>query len=566
MKIYMKRCGMLLISFLFAVSMLGLASIHASVEEEIGRSNIGEWNGGTFYEYMTKEFLYEDDKQDTITYRIRYRLKHWGSWYTYQVTPINLFINDQYITTFSSGRNVHVANEDRINGVYDVTMKKGVTNKMELRDTGVSITVINVAGNVYAPLPTYLVTFTDGFGHTLKEEKVTKYASAKPPHTPSKDGYEYKGWDASYTNITSNKTIHATWKQLAYTLRISPNGGEWMGRYEDSVFRQNAGIKRDLPNPKRERYIFDGWSVVGLGFLDGFVKEIKDATMFDIKYSVSTIANGWQPQVRNEVYNRMETIEAIRIELGNSLDSFFSIRYRAYCQDVGWQPWVRDGNVAGNVKSKKRMEAIEVQLDGVFATYYDIEYRVNVETKGWMPWVRNGQTAGTVNEATAIRCIQLRLHRKKLSTPNNHTVYGLSGDATLVANWLPMPYIDVAYDRWFLIQEDIQKEDIMRVVKAYDEYHKDISDTIVMDGFESVLAKQEGDYTIHLKATSALGNTCEADIVVHVVDKLTKETIRGIEQAQIEYIDAQSKWQRNKQELKQKITQQEVIASFELKR
>lgn len=566
MKIYMKRCGMLLISFLFAVSMLGLASIHASVEEEIGRSNIGEWNGGTFYEYMTKEFLYEDDKQDTITYRIRYRLKHWGSWYTYQVTPINLFINDQYITTFSSGRNVHVANEDRINGVYDVTMKKGVTNKMELRDTGVSITVINVAGNVYAPLPTYLVTFTDGFGHTLKEEKVTKYASAKPPHTPSKDGYEYKGWDAPYTNITSNKTIHATWKKLAYTLRISPNGGEWMGRYEDSIYRQNAGVKRDLPNPKRDRYIFDGWSVEGLGFLDGFVKEIEDATMFDIKYSVSTIANGWQPQVRNEAYNRMETIEAIRIELGNSLDSFFSISYRAHCQGVGWQPWVRDGAVAGNVKSNRRMEAIEVQLDGVFATYYDIEYRVNVETKGWMPWVRNGQTAGTVNEATAIRCIQLRLHRKKLSTPNNHTVYGLSGDATLVANWLPMPYIDVAYDRWFLIQEDIQKEDIMRVVKAYDEYHKDISDTIVMDGFESVLAKQEGDYTIHLKATSALGNTCEADIVVHVVDKLTKETIRGIEQAQIEYIDAQSKWQRNKQALKQKITQQEVIASFELKR
>ena len=58
----------------------------------------------------------------------------------------------------------------------------------------------------------YTVTFTDGNGKTLSTQTVEKGKSATPPVVPSRNGYTFKGWDKSYSNINGNLTINAKWE------------------------------------------------------------------------------------------------------------------------------------------------------------------------------------------------------------------------------------------------------------------------------------------------------------------------------------------------------------------
>ena len=55
-------------------------------------------------------------------------------------------------------------------------------------------------------------------------------------------------------------------------------------------------------------------------------------------------------------------LEALQIRLTGELAEFYSVRYSAHVQDVGWQPWVVDGATAGTVGQDKRVEAVRIQL------------------------------------------------------------------------------------------------------------------------------------------------------------------------------------------------------------
>jgi hypothetical protein len=58
----------------------------------------------------------------------------------------------------------------------------------------------------------WVVTFTDGSGKTLKTDKVRDGEAAVAPNSPTKSGYDFKGWDTDYSAVTSNLTVNATWK------------------------------------------------------------------------------------------------------------------------------------------------------------------------------------------------------------------------------------------------------------------------------------------------------------------------------------------------------------------
>jgi len=60
---------------------------------------------------------------------------------------------------------------------------------------------------------TYKVTFTDGYGNTLKTQTVEYDKNATPPTPPSREGYKFNGWDKPYNNIKTNTVINAKWKE-----------------------------------------------------------------------------------------------------------------------------------------------------------------------------------------------------------------------------------------------------------------------------------------------------------------------------------------------------------------
>ena len=60
---------------------------------------------------------------------------------------------------------------------------------------------------------TYKVTFDDGQGNTLKTEDVEEGKAATAPEDPTRDGYTFDGWDKDFSNVTSDMSVSAKWKE-----------------------------------------------------------------------------------------------------------------------------------------------------------------------------------------------------------------------------------------------------------------------------------------------------------------------------------------------------------------
>ena len=58
----------------------------------------------------------------------------------------------------------------------------------------------------------FMVTFVDGQGNTLKEEIVENGKAATAPDEPTREGYTFDGWDEDFSNVISNLTVTAKWK------------------------------------------------------------------------------------------------------------------------------------------------------------------------------------------------------------------------------------------------------------------------------------------------------------------------------------------------------------------
>lgn len=71
----------------------------------------------------------------------------------------------------------------------------------------------------------YTVTFVGKGGNTLKTEEVLEGGSATAPNPPTVDGYEFTGWDKSFSNVTDNITVKAQYKEVG-TTPVQPSDPE----------------------------------------------------------------------------------------------------------------------------------------------------------------------------------------------------------------------------------------------------------------------------------------------------------------------------------------------------
>ena len=76
------------------------------------------------------------------------------------------------------------------------------------------------------PPPTYSVTFDANGGSILSGDGVqtiTEGADAIPP-TVERKGYEFNGWEGSYTSVASDSSVRAKWIPV-YTVTFDADGG-----------------------------------------------------------------------------------------------------------------------------------------------------------------------------------------------------------------------------------------------------------------------------------------------------------------------------------------------------
>ncbi len=104
----------------------------------------------------------------------------------------------------------------------------------------------------------YSVTFKDWNGSVLKSQQVIHGNNATPPTNPTRSGYTFTGWSGSYTNVTSNRTITALYTQntVYYTVTFK----DWNGSVLKSQTLESGRNATPPTNPTRSGYTFTGWS------------------------------------------------------------------------------------------------------------------------------------------------------------------------------------------------------------------------------------------------------------------------------------------------------------------
>ena len=110
------------------------------------------------------------------------------------------------------------------------------------------------------PVITYTVTFIGFNDVVLKSESVEEGKSATAPEAPEVEGYEFKGWDKDFSNITSDLTVRAVYEQKA--VEVKEYTVIFLG-FNDTFLKSEKvkeGETATAPEaPEVEGYEFKGW-------------------------------------------------------------------------------------------------------------------------------------------------------------------------------------------------------------------------------------------------------------------------------------------------------------------
>lgn len=103
----------------------------------------------------------------------------------------------------------------------------------------------------------YKVIFTDSDGKTvIAEQELKKGEDATAPEAPAKEGYEFTGWDRSFTNVTRDIVVKAVYTKL-YKVTFKSKDGQT----ELKVQYVRSGEAAEAPEaPEIEGYTFSRWS------------------------------------------------------------------------------------------------------------------------------------------------------------------------------------------------------------------------------------------------------------------------------------------------------------------
>ena len=149
-------------------------------------------------------------------------------------------------------------------------------------------------------------------------------------------------------------------------------------------------------------------------------KDANGSAGASVKYQTHVQNVGWQGWKSNgEVAGTSG--QSLRLE-GMYIDiegADHAIEYRTHVQDIGWQDWVNEGEMTGTSGRSLRLEAIEIRLKGDMAANYDIYYRVHAQNIGWMDWAKNGKSAGTAGLSYRLEAIQIVIVQKGISAPGS---------------------------------------------------------------------------------------------------------------------------------------------------
>ena len=137
----------------------------------------------------------------------------------------------------------------------------------------------------------------------------------------------------------------------------------------------------------------------------------------DIKYTAHVSNIGWQDYVKNGEMSgttgRGLRVEAVKIKVDTKLSG--SVKYQTYIARRGWSNESSNDEMSGTTGLARNIEAIKISLDGDLEKYYDVYYRTHNSCVGWVSWAKNGEISGSLNSNTQIEALEIKLVRKGTS-------------------------------------------------------------------------------------------------------------------------------------------------------
>ncbi|MGL4662807.1 MAG: excalibur calcium-binding domain-containing protein [Culicoidibacterales bacterium] len=124
---------------------------------------------------------------------------------------------------------------------------------------------------------------------------------------------------------------------------------------------------------------------------------------------------GWQNYVKDGelagTVGRGLRVESFRMNLLN-LPVAGDINYATHIENEGWHAPSKNNEISGTVGQALRMEAIRINLTGEIEKQYDVYYRTHVQNYGWLGWSKNGEEAGSEGYGLRMESIEVRLVKK----------------------------------------------------------------------------------------------------------------------------------------------------------
>lgn len=108
-------------------------------------------------------------------------------------------------------------------GSYSFTFKLREEPTAKTGDFTVALGIEGSSGMVVldtipAPVPQFVVNFYDFNGNIVKTETVDEFGTATAPENPTREGYDFLGWDNSLTNVKCNLDVMPRFVKRTYTV------------------------------------------------------------------------------------------------------------------------------------------------------------------------------------------------------------------------------------------------------------------------------------------------------------------------------------------------------------
>ncbi|URZ01043.1 Ig-like domain-containing protein [Clostridium felsineum] len=127
-----------------------------------------------------------------------------------------------------------------------------------------------------------------------------------------------------------------------------------------------------------------------------------------IAYSTKAANSGWTYLVRDGKESNVDepyaNIEAITVSLLNMPG--YHVEYQAQIQNIGWQTWVSDGQIAGTLDKGLRLEGLRIRI----VKNFDVQYKAQFESTGWTNTsASDGAVIDTSGQAFKMEALKVNL-------------------------------------------------------------------------------------------------------------------------------------------------------------